>query len=97
MMNRRRTVGQMDRHSKFRRARHFFVAGQNNIGIEHISSCINVCQVSRELLKTEDKGFLEGPGSKRYVSKKCRNTRDITCQLVLFDWIVMMMQLKMMF
>ena len=68
----------------------------NNIGIEQISSCINVCQVSRELLKTEDKGSLEGHG-KRNVSKKCRETRDITCQMALFAWIIMMMKLKVMF
>ena len=28
-----------------------------NIGIKHVFPCINVCQVPRELLKTEAEGF----------------------------------------
>ena len=41
----------------------------NNIGIKHGFSCINVCQVPREVLKTEAEGLgfstsSEGPGKR---------------------------------
>ena len=36
------------------RVRHCFLC--NIIGIKHVFSCINVCQVPREVLKTEAKG-----------------------------------------
>ena len=41
--------------SKFYR-RHFDIVSKYNIGIKHGFSCINVCQVPREVLKTEAEG-----------------------------------------
>ena len=51
----------------------------NNIGIKHGFSCINVCQVQREMLKTEaeGRGFQQLPRDLANVNALENNVRSL--------------------
>ena len=51
-----RQVIDVDSTSSFQRPSNFQIQPYFNIGIKHGFSCINVCQVPREVLKTEAEG-----------------------------------------
>ena len=56
-----------------RRALIFRDLFSNNIGIKHGFSCINVCQVPREVLKTEAEGSLLLHNFNEMFGKICEN------------------------